>query len=94
MTASAAPTETLTISEILADLPEGVEWKIVNPLCATLNTPDVLGIVFWDESDPENVGWAYRITVYSREADYDGERHPVREESGCIDSPRDLSAWF
>jgi hypothetical protein len=84
----------LTISEILSDLPEYVEWKIIDSTHAKLNTPDETGEVFWDTQDPEHVGWAYRITVFSREADDYGVRHPVRENSGSIDAPSDLSGWF
>lgn len=85
---------TLSLTDILSALPEHVKWTIRDSRYARLSTTDERGEVYWDDSDPANVGWAYRIVVYERDADYEGNRHPKREESGSIDSPADLAAWF
>lgn len=74
-----------TISDVLAMIPEGAEWRIVNSFRADVKAASgCRGLLYWDEQGAVNPGWAYQLagTV---------ERP---EESGEINGADDLASVF
>ena len=85
-------TKYITVSELLALIPGGHDWKIVNSQYALRRGPQAQVALYLDDQVPGDEGWAYRLTVWQSEPGAFGVRHPHTEESGQVNSEADLAA--
>lgn len=79
----------MTLNEILVSFPQDIRWIEKSPSHAKLLPIDNMnGDIFWDENDPQNIGWIYRISFHESTDGYGISR--FHEISGHIDDCLDI----
>lgn len=70
----------MNLSEILAQLPNDADWRIVHGELAYVTTcSGRRGRIYWDDQDPQNTGWAYQITGTDQRPEESGELNTVAD---------------